>query len=840
MLPHLLTIHAAPAGENRPPGARSISRRLDLLILLLLALLPLPLLGASVFGSRALVPAGQLDHFAAWRGVQTTETDIPPWDVLYWDDLAQLLPWQAAAHRSIRDGRVPLWNPDSACGAPLLANSQTSSLSPVWLLFQGMGLPRAQGWIALFQLFFAGAGAFAFFRFYQLRRLPALLGAVVYQLSGWSLCWTELPNRHAPVAYFPLVLWLFARSVRGGWIWRAAAAVVLAVSLLSGHLQFEFYLFVGLAIYAGWRGLDPGAEVERTARTKEKSDPDAQPGGNRLKKLGFSLALAGGISLLAVLLAAPQLLPTAELGRWSPRLVHPSWSGYSERMSFSMPAWWLAQVFLPGFFGYPAQGNVISFLRPAPVPVPFFSANFYETCVFFGTIPIVLLINGLREARRSPITRFFIVLAVVALLLAAGTLLNAPLYFLIPGFSGMAGTARMLFLFAFAAAGLAAVGVDALSRSVSGPWRAAAVSAIDSGMVVLLGMAFCAAAAFAIASYSTAAWYQDPGGMLLDRAGEAIAPAVLLIVGAILAGVIRARPTARRPGLAALIALTVGQLLYFGAHVIRTAPAKDVFPVSSPIRAIRALRPFRVMEVARGWTLTESPNRAAAPAPLPPNTAAYYGIASLGGYDSLNTRAYVDYVKRLQGSSPSPIENENLVLLSNPGSPLIGASGVDVVISSAPISAPDLRAIGSAGEVFLYRVRSARPRAFIGRGDPAHPVGRRPRVLDWRPGKITIDRAYGPGRLVVLNASIPGWSARVDGGTAPIRTDSELFQSIVLRAGVHHVTLEYRPLSFRFGVFLAALAALVLAMAGVIVRSSSAGRSALLPGRYLSRRNVLR
>jgi uncharacterized membrane protein YfhO len=58
----------------------------------------------------------------------------------------------------------------------------------------------------------------------------------------------------------------------------------------------------------------------------------------------------------------------------------------------------------------------------------------------------------------------------------------------------------------------------------------------------------------------------------------------------------------------------------------------------------------------------------------------------------------------------------------------------------------------------------------------------------------------------------------VDGRSAPVGIADGLFKSVRVSGGVHAVTLTYRPLGFRLGVFLAAVATAGLFGVGVARR----------------------
>jgi hypothetical protein len=495
---------------------------------------------------------------------------------------------------------------------------------------------------------------------------------------------------------------------------------------------------------------------------------------------------------------------------------------------------------VPGFFGLPSHGDVPMGMDMPPVP--FFSADYYEFCVVVGSVPLLLAIHGIRQVRKSFLSAFLSLLGAISMLLAVGSLLNAPLYFGLPGFSGMAGTARMLYLFAFAVAGLAAVGAQAALdyglRGATAPsrprpgkaaslWPGVAAPLFDLGTAVLLGALFCGLAAWFLAASSRTPL--NAGEILAYRAGEMALPAALLLLTSGGVTVMRLRPDRARAALVGLAALGAAQLLALGASVVQTAPAGSVFPISPAMQAIRSLHPFRLASVGGNWTLGwpmgPAPEQIAGRLPvLPPNTATWYGLRTLESYDSLNTRAYTEYLRRLDGRNPFPPENGNMALVTRADSPLLGQAGVDTVVSPTPLQSSTLVPERAPDGLFLYRVRGCLPPASVqgpsGRVTPA-------RVRRWQAGLIDVAGAVGPGRLIVLDTDLPGWVVQVDGRPARLAEADGLFKAAPLAAGVHRVTFEYRPLSFRLGVFLSAIGLAILIAAGsarpVALRAPGAG-----------------
>jgi hypothetical protein len=74
----------------------------------------------------------------------------------------------------------------------------------------------------------------------------------------------------------------------------------------------------------------------------------------------------------------------------------------------------------------------------------------------------------------------------------------------------------------------------------------------------------------------------------------------------------------------------------------------------------------------------------------------------------------------------------------------------------------------------------------------------------------------GDGYLVLLDTYYPGWQATLDGQPISIYRANYLGRAVPVPAGEHVIRFEYRPLSFRLGVWLALLILIVMIL--LIVR----------------------
>jgi hypothetical protein len=157
----------------------------------------------------------------------------------------------ALAARDWLHGVIPYWNPYSGIGMPLAGEGQTPAMFLPFVLL--LALPH--GLLALRMLLMAmgGLASFALLRRLRLDTMPALVGAVLFELNG-SFAW-QAHGPMMPVAFLPLML-LGAEQARadpaGGGRWPLALVAGVAWSFLSG---FPETAALDLLFVAGWCGL---------------------------------------------------------------------------------------------------------------------------------------------------------------------------------------------------------------------------------------------------------------------------------------------------------------------------------------------------------------------------------------------------------------------------------------------------------------------------------------------------------------------------------------------------------------------------------------------------------
>ncbi|HEU4887981.1 MAG TPA: YfhO family protein [Thermoanaerobaculia bacterium] len=206
------------------------------------------------------------------------------------DVVFQFVPWTRQVQESWRELRVPLWNPLTAAGMPLMANMQSGALSPLRLLALPLPLANAFSAEAAFKILVALTFAFLFCR----RRYdlwPSVIGAIAFGFGTFMTLWLHFPHPNV-AAFLPAVLYqldlLAERVTRGRFLFAAFLGPVL---LAGGHPETAAHTVFFAALYALWIFFT----VPRVPR--------------RLKFLRTLIAL----SIVSLLLAAPVLLPFVEI-----------------------------------------------------------------------------------------------------------------------------------------------------------------------------------------------------------------------------------------------------------------------------------------------------------------------------------------------------------------------------------------------------------------------------------------------------------------------------------------------------------------------------------------------
>lgn len=359
------------------------------------------------------------------------------------DTFFYFYPYWAYRAEMLRAWQLPLWNPYLFMGAPFLANIQAGVLYPLNWPLNWFDAPQAVKLSIAIHLLLAAVGAWRLAReTIGVGETAALGAALVFAAGGYMAGKVEQINQLQGLAWLPWQLWLLSRLLehphprRVGWL-----ALVIALQLLAGHTQTTFISIVAMGLWL-LAGFEPSA----------------------WRRLPVQALLLGAAGLLAGLLTAAQLLPTAELSALSFRSGGLS---ANEAVSFSLHPLALGRALLPGY----TRGL------------------FTEYVAYIGVAGLLLLVPGVAVAWRTQ--RRLLLLGGSGLLLALGgyTPLYWVLVWVVPGFDLFRVPARWLVLWALAAALLVGLGLDHLKNHRSRWWW---------GLPLVVALATLALAAFGL------------------------------------------------------------------------------------------------------------------------------------------------------------------------------------------------------------------------------------------------------------------------------------------------------------------------------------------------------
>lgn len=663
------------------------------LALALCVLLPLIVLHRALLLGEAFLPADLLTHLYPW---QADTPPTMPWNVLRFDGITQFYPWRLEAARQMAAGQLPFWNPyqfAASGGTPLLANSQSAPLYPPNLLFvlfhKAGAFWYAWGLSTALHLGFLAMGMYRLLRAIGLRRVACALGTASLALSGPLIAWLSLPTFLAVSAYLPwLCLGLRTAHIKAGTgagrVNLAASALCIGLMLLAGHLQIAVYCGLASGLYLLWHG-HFSVRVER-----------------RVKPLTWAGAVVGA-GLLGVSLSLPQVLPVLTLSRFSSRAIAgaaPTMEAYRAFTSSAFPLRSLVTFLVPDFFGHPNHNDGFYWN----------SNNYGEWAAYVGIVPFVLALIALalpwRGQSAVPKERaFFAGLAAFALLMAMGTPLNLPFFFLVPGYSQFGNPGRVLVVLAFALSGLAAFGLHGLlsSNVAAAARRRATLAGLGiAGFVALVGLVTSAL----YAGEAVRAPFSD----LLLLAAPGIGMALLLIVltGAGLLFLARTTGQKQTATAALLVLLTLADLAVWGYGYNPTLPPSRVYPVTPGIRWLQAnAQNALVAPLNRTWSMSNAGPHSAV---LPPNALTVYGLHDVQGYDSLFPAEAKARVKDAgAGVDPSPPENGNIVFVKQAeAARALGARYLIVPPDAPDLSGDALQLAYQGADMIVYRSPNGR------------------------------------------------------------------------------------------------------------------------------------
>lgn len=240
--------------------------------------------------------------------------------------------------RILNQGSSPLWNPYEGLGMPLIANLNNEILNPLKLFLNLSPNSFLQDIFFLLRLLVMGSFTYLFLRERKHSSGAALLGALSFMLSGYSVWWINL-HPLSTVMYLPAVFYFYERWCnKKGLESPFFMSLSLCFAFVSGKIPDVIMGLALLFLYALWKGT--------------VTPPPALHCKPRGEAVVFAMFREAGkvifIVVSAILMSAVALFPFVELYENASPLARAIRTGAASHV---LPPITLVTLFQPLFLG---------------------------------------------------------------------------------------------------------------------------------------------------------------------------------------------------------------------------------------------------------------------------------------------------------------------------------------------------------------------------------------------------------------------------------------------------------------------------------------------------------
>ena len=336
------------------------------------------------------------------------------------DVIGQIYPWKHFAIESWKTGQIPLWNPNSFSGTPLLANYQSAVLSPFNILF--FILPFIDAWsiLVLLQPLMAGIFMYLLMQALNIKKTGSLISAISFMFCGFLTTWMGYATLGYAILFLPLAIYSIEKFYSSNKIrFLFLLSFTIPLSFFSGHFQISLYFFIFVLGYLLYKVI-----LDR----------------RYLKSLYLFI-----FTFFGLLFSLPQLLPSIELYSQTLRSI-------LFQKGEIIPWGYLSTFIAPDFLGNPVTRND-------------WFGHYAEWNAYIGLVPLMLAFYAILNKKITPVI-FYIISAVLAIFLAFQTpVLDLLVFLRIPVLSTSAAS-RIIVLFSFSFAVLSGFGLDYLLKDI--------------------------------------------------------------------------------------------------------------------------------------------------------------------------------------------------------------------------------------------------------------------------------------------------------------------------------------------------------------------------------------
>lgn len=748
--------------------------------------------------------------------------------------LLQFIPWRHIALEIIKSGEIPLWNPYSGMGAPLLANYQSALLyPPSWglLILEAIGGLQwsaiGQGVFLALHLGFCAVGMKRWLEALGVSSLGQVVGGMAFGLSGYLVSRASFQSILFSASWMPWIFLFTQRFLKSKGEMRRKEqfwlVLSIAMNLLAGHAQTSWYILWTATAWVIWKSL-----LIQTNRWQEA-----------WWRLGKNLVLWGVTSGWAILIAAAQLLPTAEY------LVNSQRGAGIDReigLTYSFWPWRFLTMWMPNFFGNPAHGDYWGY------------ANYWEDAVYSGSMALMLGIFALskisQQSKDQPFDEhdrgvlksavlFWWLIGALAMFLALGKNLSFYPWLMdhLPGFDLFQAPTRVSLIAQFGLSVLAGIGIDLWEKP-----QGRVLYWTRLGTAGFLSMFIVSSAVYSQNRdfYPTILQsFRQFGGMgflfgilLLLKPGESLSLpntsnssfnllrwwkiCVVAFWGIDLIWM--------GWGLNPVISIDVFTSSLLNPKPLSTLPLSERFFINADDEYTLKFERFFRFDTFRNFDDWVSLRQS-----MLPNLNLLDGLAMVNNFDPFVPARFANWMDVINEAYKKGDEPryqrllrmscvKNLIKIEDEEGRLTVIEGEDR-FEFYPCASP-VRSASEALREVLINPEIGANWVVIESGvnmdkclTPSDKVSQSIRVLSESANRIRVEvRTNQAGWLILKDTFYPGWAARVNGASKPIFPANSIFRAVQVEAGTNVVEIFYQPLSFVLGAMfsLLSLTALML------------------------------
>lgn len=739
-----------------------------------------------------------------WQGYNSFTTRK---ELLSADAVRQIYIWKDFAASMFKAGQVPLWNPYTFTGQPLLANFQSSVFYPLNILYLFFNSRVAWILLIIVQPLLAGLFTYLFLRSLKVSYISAIFGSTAFMFSSYLITWLENGNIAHSYLYLPLTLLACQKFYESHkFKYAILSTVSLSLSVLAGHPQTAIYIYATLSAFWLYKFLQN-------------------------KKQYKDLIMLIAIIISSIGISAIQIIPTIDFYKQSPVSLDFSKEIFNQ---FILPYQNLITFLVPDFFGHPATNN-------------FWSKHYGDFNPYIGVLPFVFSVWGIVVARKESFYKFGLLIGTIFLLASVASPVSmAVKAFQIPILDSTS-SARFMSVTLFMLVVFAAFGLDNFLKALS-------QKKLDKSFLkLLLIIGAIYTFTWGLASYlkmSPQATQVLRDNFTVTQRNLIVPTFLFLCLPAVL--ILTRR---RLLVLSAIFFSTIFGGLYFTNKYLPAAPLNYIFPEH---------KLFTYLQNNAGINRFEGFGTAY----VDRNFPAVYKLYGIGGYDTLRNKRYAELIAASQNGQVPEIYPRSDAILPNIEngyrSRILDLLGVKYIVDKEddPKTGADwhydrftpdrLKGVWQDGRFQVYERENALSRAFITNKylietndkqiinkiydssfdihtlilekEPTLPIYKQKtlssevELVNYQPNEVIFKVSSSDNALFFLSDSYdPDWEVYVNDNKEELLRAQYSLRAVSIPPGESEIKFLYKPKSFTQGVIVSSATIVALLIASLIL-----------------------